>query len=314
MKFVKPLFFTLVMVVLLGGVACGVLPVSKSPTAIPTATPAPSETPTPTPLPPTSTPTPEPQIEGDGLIPPPPSSGPCANTLYPLVPGNQWIYEVVSERETYQLSLTVSEVEGNEAMLNTLNMVTGVTTETKVVCEEGAILNFPLLMLDFLLGEVDGSLEVERVDGLFSPAYQTFSSQNWDYAWTGEYTATGLIEIEDEGDHITGKLEESPVLIAWNTLGPGKATLGAVSVTAGEFPKAIKVQRKITINADAEIDSEGETMALETVLVIKTSLWFAPNYGLLKQEVESAAIDIRGISFPIILDGSVELVEFRATQ
>lgn len=318
MKFIKRSLFFLLIVSLLGSTACSTLPFLAPPTATPTATPRPTATPTPTPLPPTPTPTliPSPTLfSGEALVPPPPDgSGPCGNVLYPLVPGNQWIYEVTSEGETYQLSLTVSEVEGNEATLNTLNMGTGVTTETKVVCEEGAILNFPILMLDFLLGDVDGALEIEHVDGVFAPSYQTFAAKNWDYAWTGNYVATGLIEIDDDGDYITGRLEESPLLMEWHTMGAGAATLDSVSVAAGEFPIAIRLQRELVVDVDAEIESEGETMALGAVLHVETTLWFMPYTGLLRQEIEKASIDIRGISFPIILDGAVELVEFRAVQ
>ncbi len=316
MKFAKRSLFLLIAALLLGSLACSTLPFLSSPTATPTATPAPTETPPP--LPPTPTPTLPPSpasLPAGVLVPPPPAeSGPCANVLYPLVVGNQWIYELTSEGETYQISLTVSQVEGNEATLNTLNIGTGIMTETIVTCDDGAILNFPILMLDFLLGEVDGSLEIEHIDGVFAPSYQTLDAHSWDYAWTGNYAATGLIEIDDEGDVITGRLDESPLVMEWHTLGVGEATLDSVTVIAGEFPEAIKLQRKITIDVDAQIESEGETMALAATLIVETSLWFEPNQGLLKQEVDQASIAVGGISFPIILDGVIELVEFRPAE
>ena len=169
-------------------------------------------------------------------------------------------------------------------------------------------------MLDFLLGDVEGTLETEYIDGVFAPSYQTFTAQNWDYAWTGEYVSSGVIEIEADGDHIIGRLDESPLTMEWHTMGAGEATLYPVTVLAGEFPKAIKIQRSITIDVDVELEDEGETLALSAVLHVETSLWFAPNQGLLKQEIERASIDVGGISFPIILDGVVELVEFRAVE
>ena len=47
------------------------------------------------------------------------------------------------------------------------------------------------------------------------------------------------------------------------------------------------------------------------VLVLYTHLWFEPHTGLLKQEIERANIEVYGISFPVVMDSTIELVEFR---
>ncbi|MBL7161215.1 MAG: hypothetical protein ISS57_01310 [Anaerolineales bacterium] len=251
----------------------------------------------------------------DALVPPPPSDGgPCANTFYPMIPGYQWIYEVTSEGETSQISLTVTEVNGNEATLNALYLESGVTTEAIVECQDGAILNFPVILLGFIFGDVNGEMVVEYVDGVFAPNYETMTRENWDHTWTGEYVASGVIDAEIDGDLITGRLEESPLDMEWNTLGAGEAIFDSITVRAGEFPRAIKLERETKFDFTAEMEEEGQTVSLSAVLTLHNNLWFELNMGQLKQEIERASIKVYGVSFPIEMTGIVELVEFRTEE
>lgn len=251
----------------------------------------------------------------EALVPPPPvDGGPCANTFYPMVPGYQWIYEVTSEGETSQISLTVSEVSGNEATLNALYLDSGVTTEATVECRDGAILNFPVMLLGFLFGDVDGELNVEHIDGEYAPSYATFASQNWEHTWMGEYLASGTINAVVDGDEVTGTLAESPLDMQWNTLGEGEAIFEAITVEAGEFPRAIKLERELVFDLDVELEESGYTTSVAAVLTLQNNLWFEPNMGQLKQEIERASIKVYGVNFPIEIIGSIELVEFRIEE
>jgi len=251
----------------------------------------------------------------DVLVPPPPGEGgSCANTFYPMIPGYQWIYEVTSEGETSQISLTVTEVRGDEATLNALYLETGVTTEATVECQDGAILNFPVVLLGFIFGDVDGGMTVDHIDGVFAPNYETMTSANWDLTWTGEYIASGVIEAEIEGDIVTGRLEESPLDMEWNTIGAGEAIFEAITVRAGEFPRAIKLERESKFDFTAEMVEGGQTISLSAVLTLNNNMWYEPNVGQLKQEIERASIKVYGVNFPIEMTGTVELVEFRIDE
>jgi len=251
----------------------------------------------------------------DVLVPPPPNNGgPCANTFYPMIPGNQWIYEVASEGKTSQISLTVSEINGNEATLNALYLETGVTTQAVVECQDGAIINYPIMLLGLIFGDVGGEMTIEHVDGIFTPNYETMLNNNWDHSWTGKYLASGVINAEYEGDMITGRLEDSPLEIEWNTLGAGEAIFEAITVRAGEFPRAIKLEREAEFDFTAEMVEEGQTISLSAVLNLQNNLWFEPNIGQLKQKIEQATLKIYGINFPIEMTGTVELVEFRPQE
>jgi len=253
------------------------------------------------------------------LVPPPPvdqstEAGACANTFFPMIPGYQWIYEVTSEGETSQISLSVSEVMGNQATLNALYLETGITTEATVECADGAILNFPVMLLGFLFGDVDGELTVEHVDGVYAPNYSTLDNHNWDYSWTGEYLASGTVDAVIEGDQVTGRLAKSPVDMEWNTLGEGQAIFEAITVKAGEYPRAIKLERELTFDLEAEMEESGYTVSVEAVLILQNNLWFEPNVGQLKQEIERASIEVYGVNFPLEMTGTVELVEFRTQE
>ena len=255
------------------------------------------------------------EIGGDGLVPPPlADGGACANTFYPMIPGYQWIYEITSQGETSQISLTVTEVNGNQATLHMLSLATGVTSETIIECNNGAILSFPVIMLGFLMGEVDGNLVIEHQSGVFAPNYATLSEQNWDAEWSGEYLASGIIEAQIEGNQASGKLEESPLSAQWNTPGAGETIFESVNVRAGEYPKAIKLERQIEFDFVAEVTEDGTSMSLDATITLQNNLWFEPNVGLLKQEIEQASAKLYGVNFPIEITGTMELVEFRITE
>jgi hypothetical protein len=249
---------------------------------------------------------------GDGIVPPPPADGgPCANTFYPLIPGYQWIYKVTGNGETSKVSMTVSEVNGNEATLNVLYLESGLATEATVTCDDGAIISAPVVLMGFLFGDLDGEITVEHQDGVFVPNYATLSSQNWDAAWNGTYLASGQITANIDGEPASATLENSPLEIEWHTLGAGETIFDGISVEAGSFPQAIKLKRTVNFDIAIEFTSEGETTSLSTVLTLDNNLWFEPNVGLLKQEVENASIKLYGVSFPIEMEGTLELVEFR---
>ncbi len=255
------------------------------------------------------------QLLGDGLVPPPSADGgACANTFYPMIPGYQWIYEVTAEGETNQISLTVTEVNGNQATLHALYLKSGVTSETIVDCDDGAILSFPVVMLGFLFGDVDGDLTMVHQSGVFAPNYQTLSDQNWDAEWAGEYLASGTLAAQIEGQPATGTLEESPLHMQWNTLGAGQAIFETVSVKAGNYPQAIKLERQIDFDFTAEVTENGTPMSLKAAITLQNNLWFEPNIGLLKQEIDQASVKLYGVNFPIEMTGTMELVEFRISE
>jgi hypothetical protein len=316
MKATKKSFFAVISFILLASIACSL--VSSFP-SLPTQAPAEEAEPTeeasvPDEQTDESEPGPEP-TESDAMVPPPEGDA-CANVLYPLIPGYQWVYEVSWEDETTQIGVSVSEVNQNEAKVNALYMGSGATTEATISCQDGAIVSFPTILLGFLFGGAEGNIDIQHQDGVFMPAYATLEGHNWDYQWVSEYTASGVIQAEIDGDQVTGRLDDSPLSISWNTMEKEEDVFAfdPITVQAGQYPEAIKLRHETQLDFSAELEEGGVTTSLSATLTTKSSSWFQPNLGLLKQEIKQASAKIYGISFPITMDTTIELVEFRIEE
>jgi len=243
----------------------------------------------------------------------PTPGGPCYNVLYPFVPGYQWIYALDAQNggKPSNLGLTVDKVENSRATINALDMSTGIITQTIADCENGAILNYPALTQQMLIGNaVASDFNLEYVSGVFAPAESAFTAANWLYGWVGDYIATGSIQVQDEGETMQIVLQDSPVHLAWQTAGSGDAAFESVTVPAGTFDRALKIQRVVTMNVSMVV----EGMAVNGTLTLHTTQWFEPFTGLLKSQVDSVDVTYRGMIFPIAVKGTVELVEFRPGQ
>ncbi|KAF0108006.1 MAG: hypothetical protein FD146_1304 [Anaerolineaceae bacterium] len=242
-----------------------------------------------------------------------PAAGPCYNVLFPFVPGNQWIYQISAEdgSEPSKLGLTVEKVEDSRAFINALDMSTGVITQTVAECDDGAITNFPALTQTMLIGNAAASeFSLEYVAGVFAPAESAFTGNDWLYNWTSDFIATGSIQVQDEGETMTIVLQDSPVHLAWQTAGSGDAAFETVTVPAGTFDRALKIQRVMTMNISLVV----EGMSVSGTLTLRTTQWFEPFTGLLKSQIDSGDVTYMGLIFPISVKSTVELVEFRSGQ
>ena len=209
MKATKKSFLGVISFILLASIACSL--VSSFP-SLPTEAPAEEAQPT------EEASVPDGETDESDAMVEPPEEGACANVLYPLIPGYQWVYEVSWEDETTQIGVSVSEVNQNEAKVNALYMGSGATSEATISCQDGAIVSFPTILLGFLFGDAEGNIDIQHQDGVFMPAYATLEGHNWDYQWVSEYTASGVIQAEIDGDQVTGRLDDSPLSISWNTM------------------------------------------------------------------------------------------------
>jgi len=247
------------------------------------------------------------------------SSNPCDNVFYPLVPGNQWVYKVNSNNteemstpdpndNSDQIGISVSSVENNKATVDSLDVSSGVITQTIVECENGAIKNFPMLTLSIIFGDqVNGSVEAQYKDGVFAPAETELVDKGWVHTWEGNYVMKGNFAAQDEEDQITLTISDSPMHLVWETQGVHEA----VEVPAGSFPDAVRVERETEMNISAQLDSGSDVIKVDAVLSFQNTLWYDPYIGLLKEDIHSANVKYRGMSFPVVFTGDVELLEFR---
>lgn len=262
----------------------------------PTAMPIPSSTPTS--LPPTA------EIQTLDKI------GPCANPLYPLIPGDQWFYRVKSEEGEEEIGITVDRVEGSQAFLNAFYPSVGITETTTVECKDGAILNVPSMMVGALLADAGGKIDMQYQSGEFAPALEKFTQNNWLLTWESAYIASGELHVNAEGESATAILKDSPVKMVWNTTASGDAAFETITVEAGTFEKALIVKRMMTMDIQLTITSDGSSMELPATLTIESTLWFEPEVGVLKQQIDRATAKFRGFSYPVLISSTVELVKF----
>ena len=247
---------------------------------------------------------------------------PCDNVFYPLVPGSQWVYKVNTDNSedmatpdpndnTNQIGLSVSSVDDGKATVDTLDISSGVITQTIVECDNGAIKNFPMLTLSIIFGDqVNGSVQTEYQNGIFIPAQTELDDKNWVDTWSGDYIMKGNFEAQDEEDELILTISDSPIKLNWETQGVHEA----VEVPAGSFPDAIRVEREAEMNSSAQFDADGEVFKVDAVLSFKNTLWYEPYVGLLKQDIHDVSVKYRGMSFPVVVTGNVELLEFRPAE
>jgi hypothetical protein len=234
-------------------------------------------------------------------------SGPCANVLYPFIVGRQWVYEKIrldesgSTSQRPKFGITVVDITDSRAILNSLDMTTGVTTQASVDCQDGAITNVPMVLVGSIIGDYPvGDIQVDYVSGVFAPRSEELEASNWHMTWEGEYAVSGAITLTTDGVPATVTLNNSPMTLTWQNAGQETLT-----VTAGTFEGAYKVRGMIRVAA--LINYAGLTG--NGTLTFEITQWFTPYVGLLKTETVSAKLTIFGITFPLGVSGSVDLTE-----
>ena len=165
--------------------------------------------------------------------------------------------------------------------------------------------------LKMVLGKLSGDLALDYKSGIFMPSEKTFIENNWEMEWETEYVANGTLEGTYKGETLTAELSSSPVTMNWQVV----STNESLDVQAGHFDNLVKMNREISFDVSSlKAVINGNNINLSTTLTINTDLWYAPNVGLIKQDVNSASIKLFGISFPIDAWGYIELDSYTLNQ
>jgi len=246
----------------------------------------------------------------DSEVPPPViQDDPCNNIFYPLALDNQWIYQIQIEMEDGQpeiaeMGLTVSEVNESTAELTMLDYSTGIITQSTAECEDGSILNFPMTEMNLVFGEVAGDMQLQYNSGVFMPSHTDFEAENWTNTWETDFTASVVINGVYDGETVTIDLSESPVNMSWQVIEKDRT----IQVPAGNFNDVVLITRKVTFEATSlKATINGEVIDISTTLILNSNMWYSPHTGLLKQELDSATINLYGVDFPIEAIGTIEL-------
>jgi hypothetical protein len=235
--------------------------------------------------------------------------GPCNNIFYPLALDNQWIYQIQIEGEGEQpeiseLGLTVSEVNESSAVLAALDYDTGIVTQSTAECEDGSILNFPMTQMNLVFGVAAVDMQLQYNSGVFMPSHTDFEAENWTNTWETDFTASGVISGTYDDEIVTIDLSESPVKMSWQVIEKDVT----IQVPAGSFDNVVLIKRKLTFEVTSfKTTIEGEEIDISTTLILNSNMWYLPYVGLLKQEIDSATINLYGINFPVESIGKIEL-------
>jgi hypothetical protein len=203
--------------------------------------------------------------------------------------------------ETRTMQLNVSQSGDTQARIDVLDRTGGASSQAVADCLNGAILNMPLMTFGPLFGYVTGEMNTSHVSGTFMPAEADFAAADWNMSWSGEYVANGVVHGECNGQPATVLLTDSPFSMSWQTAGQE-----TITVPAGTFEGAYKFNYQAV--ADGILEGGAGFQARLTVTAVQ---WYFPYVGLLRNEVVSATLNAGGLTLPVIVNGSGELVEFR---
>jgi hypothetical protein len=261
---------------------------TSTPTLTPTSTPTPTKTATPT-----NTPTSVP-------------NGPCDNPLLPLGTDNQWTYRVTtaSGESRFSLkSLGIQNAANIVALVEYTDQKNNLTIRDSVICQDGAIVNYPLFVLNMLFSDyLDKYIDVVHVSVDYAPNYQFLIRNNWRLDWQADYLTENEVYLRDP----TGATD---LYIPVNTHIAVSFSLDdsweSVTAPVGNFPQALKITNDFIL--PVTFTTPGSGGGTGDVLKISTTQWYEPYIGLVRAQITSSLIH-GTVNLPI--ESTLELVEF----
>jgi hypothetical protein len=270
------------------------------PTPTPTYTSTPTSTLTPTPTQ-TITPTVTPSAT-------PVPNGPCDNPLLPLGNENQWTYQITSSSGVSRFSLKSLGIQQGAnivAQVEYSDQKNNFSVTKPVICESGAIVNYPLFTLNMLFSDfLDKYISAYHESGDYAPNYQPLILGNLALNWKSDY----LTENETSFKIPSG---EGGMYMPVNTLIELNFSLSgereSVSVPAGTFPQALKMTMDISL--PVTFTPAGGGSGVGDSLHISTTQWYEPYIGLVRAQITSASLHDGFFVLPV--DSKLELIEFK---
>jgi hypothetical protein len=225
----------------------------------------------------------------------------------PLGKGNQWTYRVKTASSEFRYTLKSLERQdaGNIiAIVEFADQTRGNTIQEPVVCQDGAIENFPLFVMDMLFSEyLDKLFNTYHDAGIYAPAYKSFVENNWVMDWQANYLTEDAAHIKNPmGGSDLYVLQSSPMGLFFQMDGSREP----VTVPAGDFPQAIKVIHNFNLTVTITLSTGGTG----GILTLYTTQWYEPYVGLVRAQVDSASLAVSGQDLQVPMESSVELVQF----
>lgn len=239
--------------------------------------------------------------------PPPARMGQtCKNILYPVVAGQQWSYQANATGRIIDLNMSVLSVNGSQGNVQVNLQPSGASKQVQVQCEGDVIRSFPFLSMDILFGNsINSSMTASYISGILAPNESAFMNNNWALAWSSQYLVSGNTILTWNNKQFDVALDNSTITLTCQTVGAGEAAFENVAVAAGSF-RALKV----VCSEQGPITATLNGIPVSGTVTGNSSQWFAPNIGLVKMQVDNAAVNILGVSFSIVSDNYLELKNY----
>jgi hypothetical protein len=180
------------------------------------------------------------------------------------------------------------------------------TIQELVVCQDGAIENFPLFVTTMLLSDyVSTTFDTYHDTGIYAPSHQSFLDQDWHLQWGAEYLTEERVYLKNPlGESDLFVLPSSSMSLSFETDG----TREPISTPTGEFPQAIRVEQNLSMSVSITLASGGTSGLLK----LEASHWYEPYVGLVRAQINAASLQTQGVDIPVSIESVVELTEFRS--
>jgi hypothetical protein len=267
-------------------------------TSTPTITLTPTYTATPTlTITPTNTPT---------LTPTPVPGGPCDNPLVPLGAGNQWTYRVTTTKgeSIFRLaSLEIQNAANIIALVEYSDQKNNLTITDSVICQDGAIVNYPLFVLNMLFVDyLDKYIDTYHESVDYAPSYQSLIKDNWVLNWQPGYLTENEVYLKDpSGSTDLYIASNTHIELSFNLTGMQESVI----TPAGNFPRAMMITQGYWL--PVTFTTAGSAAGTGDSLKILTTQWVEPYIGLVRAQITSASLHDT-INLPI--DSTLELVSY----
>jgi hypothetical protein len=224
-----------------------------------------------------------------------------------MVPGGQWLYQENTTNRIDQLDMKVLSVENSQGNVSVQNQTQGTTKQVQVLCDGDVIRNFPSISVDALFFDELGysSMTASYLSGVLAPNEAAFLNSNWALSWTSQYQVTGTTTLNVFGRRVQVNMDNSPLTLTCQTLATGDAAFETVTVPAGTF-HALKVVCTHLGQATVYVNGVPFSGQVEG----RSNQWFALYTGLVKMQVDYAAVTLYDISSSVLIDNNFELQSF----
>jgi hypothetical protein len=268
-------------------------------TTTPTTTLTPTNTPT---LTITATPTNTPTLTAT-----PVPAGPCDNPLIPLGAGNQWTYRVTTTGRESSFRITSLGIQNSAnivALVEYTDQKNNLTIKRSVICQDGAIVNYPLFVLNMLFSDyLDKYISAYHESVDYAPNYQALIRSNWALDWQAGYLTENEFYLRDPSG---GTDLYIPVNTHIELSFYVNNSWESVTSPAGNFPQALKITQDFDL--PVTFTTPGSGSGTGDSLKIITTQWYEPYIGLVRAQITSAFLH-GTVSLPI--ESLLELVDFK---